>query len=155
MDNHLLRELRRQHAEDLKIYRSAHLEGRNRILHWIMIPIELFSALLLITALVPPLVPTVIGLVMGMCALAIAADTTKGWACLFFHIVVVAACLVITQNLDCTQTIAMALILWTLAWGLQVGVGHWIWEKNQPNVADMGSVSLMAIFQSVLIAWSS
>ena len=50
-----------------------------------------------------------------------------------------------------------ALILWILAWTIQVGIGHWILEANQPNVAaaSIFDVSWLAMLQSVLIAWKS
>jgi len=45
--------------------------------------------------------------------------------------------------------------LWVFAWLMQVVVGHWLWEGNQPNVANVSEVSWLAMTQSVLIAWSA
>ena len=49
----------------------------------------------------------------------------------------------------------IALVVWTISWVLQVGVGHWVLEKNQPNVATIDQVSFLAVLESVLIAWKS
>ena len=41
----LVNRLRQQHVLDLEVYRSAHKDRRNRVLHWILIPVECWSLL--------------------------------------------------------------------------------------------------------------
>lgn len=40
-----------------------------------------------------------------------------------------------------------------LAWGIQVGVGHWMVERNQPGMAS--NLTLTATLTSVLLAWDA
>lgn len=249
-----IQHLRRQHLDDLILYRTAHQDVRNRVLHWIMIPIECWSALgsvhlicmsgalimvninniLLLPTKndissdtsydIPPVesswtsipknvvfifgsilssIPAFVTMALGVLALfissathssttarfrfrnnsnytittAISAASIAARLCLVFH----ACCawsfywilpppypanLGYPMSIDSTiqkseyrQQLRDFLIVivtaWSVSWIVQVGVGHWMWERNQPNVANIQHVSLLAMCQSVLIAWSS
>ena len=147
--------LRRQHKYDLIVYRSAHQLWENRFLHWLLIPVECWSVFLVAYALLPPWLPFLVATLLGVMALWIAADPKIGGACLVFHIVVIVSCRATSRFLEAWETLSVAAIAWIISWALQVGVGHWLWEKNDPNVANIKSVSWLAMCQSVLIAWSS
>lgn len=158
----VLKNMRQQHLIDLQVYRMAHLEWRNRALHWFLIPIECWSALLLSMALLSPLVTVLLGLVLGVLSLMIATDPVRGGCCLVFHVLAIALCFLVSDSIVETGHMSrrfwlclIAAIFWIIAWVLQVGVGHWMWERNQPNVANINTVSYLAMCQSVLIAWSS
>lgn len=150
-----LDELRRQHHVDLKIYRSAHQEWRNRMLHWLLIPIECGSALMLGAIVLPFELIALVGIGLGTMSLVLAESRVVGCACWCFHALALVACRQTLLSVGTNGALFVALVAWTLSWALQVGIGHWILEKNQPNVADMGTVSYLAMVQSVLIAWSS
>lgn len=147
--------LQQQHQRDLKVYRVAHQNYRNRILHWFLVPVECWTFFLLVSSVLPPLICFVAGMVLGILAIVIAYDGVIGWACLFFHLFVVATCHTTSAALGTFQAIILALFTWTFAWTFQVGIGHMLWEKNEPNVANVKSVSILSMCQSVLIAWSS
>ena len=120
-----------------------------------MIPLEYGSFSLFLGSLVPDVVAASVGFGIGLLALVLSMNKRVGWACLLFHILVVFVCNMLVQTLGQFATILLALLAWSLAWILQVGVGHWVWEKNQPNVASPDSVSMLSVCESVLIAWSS
>jgi uncharacterized membrane protein YGL010W len=153
----LRRDLQRQHSKDLQLYQSAHRDWRNRVLHWILIPVECWSALLFSMILAPSAsVTIVIGLALGCISLWIATKHWVGVTCFIFHGVAVWSCFQIVQSCGRLQALSIAGGSWTIAWMLQVGVGHWMWEQNQPNIANNNKeVSYLAMCQSVLIAWSS
>lgn len=151
----IFRRLEAQHRSDLKVYRSAHKDHRNRALHWLMIPLEYASFSLVLASLLPDGIATLIGVGNGLLAVGISTDKVVGRACFMFHILVVLVCTAIVYNSDLISTMTVALTVWSLAWALQVCVGHWFWEKNQPNLADGSPVSILSMCQSVLIAWSS
>jgi hypothetical protein len=44
-----------------------------------------------------------------------------------------------------------AAALWTVSWALQVGVGHWLLERNRPSMTT--KLSLNSILLSVPLAW--
>jgi uncharacterized membrane protein YGL010W len=48
-----------------------------------------------------------------------------------------------------------AVVCWTVAWVIQVGIGHYYLERNEPNIANMSDVSFLSMVLSVLISWSS
>ena len=151
----LVEKLKRRHVIDLKIYRLAHCHPFNRFLHWILIPIECWSALLLCALIFPKSLTVLIGIALGALSLILSTNTIVGMATFLFHV----ASLVLIhqiQEMYCPmEAFGIATTAWTLAWALQVGVGHWMIEKNQPNVANVQNVSYLALVQSVLIAWSS
>jgi uncharacterized membrane protein YGL010W len=164
-----LESLCKQHEIDLEIYRGAHTEWRNRILHWILIPVEAFSFLLFLTVALSigtrrqkdgleSLIMKAIGWTTGLVSLVITTgldNLSIGTASLFFHLAAVAVCDKLVRENGPWKAIVIGASSWTIAWSLQVGVGHWILENNQPNVANMNEVSWLAMTQSVLIAWSS
>lgn len=161
------------------------------MLHKVMIPLETFSFLLCLAAMLrqfsyflstretmakimvyfPITVDAMflsLGWSIGLTSLAVADTENRllvGSASLVFH---VAACSLALRLVKVTTPVSpssssqpshfpfiIALCLWSIAWALQVGIGHWIWEGNQPNVANMEDVSWLAMTQSVLISWSS
>jgi heme/copper-type cytochrome/quinol oxidase subunit 2 len=82
------------------------------------------------------------------------------WLTLTFHIVMAWSfrreIIYQQQQQQQQRRFVKALVAWIIAWMLQVGVGHWMWEGNQPNVAaHPNDVSYLAMCTSVLIAWSS
>jgi uncharacterized membrane protein YGL010W len=168
----ILQSLSKQHELDLEIYQRAHAEWRNRLLHSILIPVEALSFLLFLTIAVSiltrrqghkdgegleSLIMKAIGWTTGLVSLAITGSDkiSIGTASLLFHLAAVAVCDKLVRAKGPWKAFVIGTLSWTIAWSLQVGVGHWILEHNQPNVANMNEVSWLAMTQSVLIAWSS
>jgi uncharacterized membrane protein YGL010W len=155
--------LQAQHAADLRIYRGAHTDRYNRAMHWILIPVETTSFLLLTCTLLRSLhiphsdiVVASIGWTLGLVAVSITSHRLVGLACLIGHVGAAAWVNQTVRRFSSRKTLwVLGIVAWTLAWALQVGLGHWIWEGNNPNVANMSQVSWLALTQSVLIAWSS
>jgi hypothetical protein len=98
-----------------------------------------------------------IGWTTGLVSLAITGPDkiSIGTASLLFHLAAVAACDKLVREKGPWKAFMIGASSWTIAWSLQVGVGHWLLEHNQPNVANINEVSWLAMTQSVLIAWSS
>lgn len=162
----MLQQLQEQHHIDLEVYQAQHQDVRNRALHWLLIPIETASflvalACLLSVASVKQYLWISTGSILrsicwclGLTALLIAKECRIGLAACLFHILVCEGILALLRRFGLTTSAAWSFCGWILAWTLQVGVGHWILEQNQPNVANLSSVSWLAVTQSVLIAWS-
>lgn len=157
--------LRRQHEIDLAIYRAAHTEWHNRVVHWILIPVEtasfLFgcSAILDTTGSSQSKIFPIIGWFLGLLSLLLAGPNHVmiGLAACLFHVVIGT---VSTRLSGAKQKkvllIVTITIVWTIAWSLQVGVGHNLLEGNQPNlIANMQQVSYLSMATSVLVAWKS
>jgi uncharacterized membrane protein YGL010W len=53
-----------------------------------------------------------------------------------------------------TPVFCFTICLWIASWSLQIVIGHGYLERNQPNFVQ-DSVSLLAVLQSILIAWKS
>jgi uncharacterized membrane protein YGL010W len=140
--------LGRQHEVDLIVYRSAHQLWKNRALHWVLIPVECWSLFLVAYALLPPWIPFLVAIFLGVMAFWLALYPKIGFACLVFHIMVIGSCSTIIEHWKTWETLSLASIAWIFSWTVQVGVGHWLWEKNDPNVANMASVSWLAMCQS-------
>jgi phage-related holin len=148
------------------------------MLHWILIPVETVSFLLLLTVAVSitcsrfgqkyrygrrsleSWVMNAIGWTTGLVSLAITSgvDNDKvsiGTASLVFHLAAVAVCDKLVREQGAWKAMVIAACSWTIAGSLQVGMGHWMLEDNQPSVANLNEVSWLAMTQSVLISWSS
>lgn len=183
----VIRHLHEQHTVDLKVYRSAHREWKNRVLHWYLIPVECWAALLFLWILVTfltnemdsssmlqrhhhytsstvlvssvlRLVPKYTTILLGLLSLVIATNSWIGLATFLYHIAVLWSCEALMDRCDqgyLWLATGIAGVAWTLAWAVQVGVGHLVFERNLPNVANIQQVSYLAMCQSVLIAWSS
>lgn len=173
MFSNALQSLSKQHEIDLEIYQRAHTEWKNRLLHSILIPVEAFSFLLFLAVALSivgtrrqtkdagkrnkSLIMQAIGWTTGLVSLAITGfdNVSIGTASLLFHLAAVAVCDKLVREKGTWRASVIAASSWTIAWSLQVGVGHWLFENNQPNIANMNEVSWLAMTQSVLIAWSS
>lgn len=146
-----IEKLRHQHIKDLELYQLSHGEWRNRWIHYFMIPIECFAF---------QLACTLIGLRWigyGQSVLSIQISTRPSltWSSGLYHIFSVWIAHHMVTVLSAYSVMLIALILWCFAWTVQVGLGHWICERNQPNVANIAEVSYLAMLTSTLIAWSS
>lgn len=162
-----IRRLQEQHSKDLIIFRSRHSEIRNRALHWILIPVEVFSFFLFLAALIAfvsstgkvnvseALLLQSVGWTIGIISILVSENNFfAATASLTYHVLVARTCGALVRKRGVAKTFQLSAITWSLAWLIQVGIGHWILEGNQPNVATMEQVSFLAMTQSVLIAWS-
>ena len=150
-----LQRLQHQHMKDLTIYRACHKDFRNRALHWMMIPTECWSALLILTVVFPSWIGVGAGVVLGCLSLGIATKPAIGFLSFLFHLAAIWSCAAMMTTWGRQVAFTVALMAWNIAWLLQVCVGHWMLEGNQPNVSNLKTVSFLAMIQSVLIAWSS
>ena len=153
-----LQYLHRQHTVDLRVYHEAHRVLANRAIHWIMIPVECGSLFWILALMILPKMFRLlwcVGLFMGGLSLFLARNKAVGIACLLFHLGTVQGCIWLNQYFEPWECLVWASVAWTMAWFFQVCIGHWVIEGNQPNVANMESISVLAVCQSVLIAWST
>jgi hypothetical protein len=162
-----------QHQFDLRLYQSSHQVLKNRWLHKLLIPIESFAAFLFVTAAFRTilrlshlqlhlLMVLCLGFTMGMISLAI-SPVSHAWTGIATFVFMTASpwisCIVVKDQENhhhkAWRTMAVALAAWILASSLQVTVGHWLWEDNQPDVLSSGLVSWLSLTHSVQIAWSA
>lgn len=152
--------LHTQHAEDLHSYRSSHRHLTNRHIHWVMVPLECWSLFSMISLFIPMPLALCVGVLLGSVSVTLATHRGLrgvGAVCFLFHIGTVFSCEWILNELEDPKYVAfLASSAWTVAWFLQVCIGHWVIERNQPTIADSkSSVSPLAMLFSVLIVWSS
>jgi len=144
-----------QHQKDLEIYRRAHQEWRNRYIHYIMIPMECFAFLEFVSILAGPLCVWLVGFLMAVLSTVVTTDVAIGTLCCIF---LSTSCWLSTELIKLygmEVSLVLASVCWVVAWVVQVGIGHFLFERNKPNVANMSEVSYLAMLLSVLIAWSS
>jgi uncharacterized membrane protein YGL010W len=144
------RSLIEQHQFDLRLYQSSHQELKNRWLHKLLIPVECFAAFLFVTAVFRTilrishvqlhlLMVTCLGFTMGMISLAI-SPVDHTWTGISSFVFMTASpwisCILVKdkESHKGWRTMAVALVAWILASSLQVAVGHWLWEDNEPDV---------------------
>ena len=154
----IYRGFKSQHILDLNVYRRAHQNWYNRVLHWILIPLECWSALCFCMILLSLPIGAMISILLGIQSLFLSTKLWIGIITFLFHLWTIVTYIILRQYLadDSYILLLLILIVWVIAWTLQIVIGHWICEKNQPNIANKDdNVSYLAMCQSVLIAWSS
>ena len=147
----LLAQLRAQHEEDLLLYRQAHQDPLNRGLHWLCIPLETLAFLGAVGCACGRTYMHAWAWTLAILSLLL-SPTLVGQVAAAFH--VVAAHLLERHLYYHKQRWELLGVLWCTSWVLQVGVGHYWFEGNQPNLVN-DSVSWLALTQSVLMAWKS
>lgn len=154
---HQRQRLQQQHLNDLVIYRRNHKERRNRCIHYIMIPLECWSLMVPLSILLGNLATLFIGSFLALLSILVATTSTSGLLAASFHLLAsfTANAFVARCCHSNFTALGFSTACWTLAWATQVGIGHYVMEKNQPNVASMREVSYLAMALSVLIAWTS
>lgn len=159
----LLRSLREQHEIDLQVYRDGHQNVTNRILHWLLIPVEIITFLVLVDRLVLLLLLPLVSinqplkkkknsrllLVIQSRTIAQATNVTlgilsfflvsplpdaAGLAALCLHGLLFAIPLILPKRIKQNQlSMKRVVAAWTLSWLLQICLGHWILEGNAPT----------------------
>jgi Protein of unknown function (DUF962) len=178
----LREKLYQQHEIDLKIYRDSHQDFYNRLLHHVFIPLETvgFFALLLVLStttgvimvrqkMFPKacrdsiividriLVPTACW-TLGLLSLILSPDLVGVLALLFHGIAI--PWLLPRGRLEEDEygRYHSSMITWTMltivSWGIQIYIGHWILEHNQPTF-QQGTASALSMLTSIVIAWKS
>lgn len=150
-----MKALQAQHIKDLRIYRAAHQECRNRLIHHVMIPVECFSFQLLLRLLAGNSINKWVAWTLAILSITVASQLSAGLYSFMFHTASAWLSNWIVTSHETKTAFLIGTLCWTLAWAVQVGIGHYLFEKNSPNVANISEVSYLAMGLSVLIAWSS
>jgi uncharacterized membrane protein YGL010W len=161
--------LQNQHIADLRTYRQAHQDERNRVLHWILVPVETASFLLITATVIRyalvrariastsfhETIVSAIAWTLGLISVAIGTRLPISLACLLWHVGTAHLVNCATREQKGSLCLRSGLVAWSVAWAFQVGIGHWIWEGNRPNVSNLEDLSWLAVTESVLIAWTA
>ncbi|KAJ1620602.1 hypothetical protein T492DRAFT_1076761 [Pavlovales sp. CCMP2436] len=145
---------RRAYRGELALYRAHHASAANWCLHATCVPIEWFSVLLALSAISQAIwslqVHWPVQLVLAAYAAPLSSPTTvvTGSASLALARIVDFA----LAALPSVQTrLVVALSVWICSWLLQVPIGHWLIERNQPSMATQ--LTLNSVLLSVPLAW--
>jgi hypothetical protein len=179
----LLERLYQQHEIDLVIYRNSHRNFYNRILHHVCIPIETAGFFILIGVVAPAMRPMLLtkkrndvmigddgrilvftaSWTLGLLSLILSPDAV-GVAALLFHVRTIPwlydRCSPHHHNRHNhnhrTMMLLLLLTITTIAsWIMQIGIGHWLLEQNQPTFLVQDSTSTLSMLTSIIIAWKS
>jgi Protein of unknown function (DUF962) len=188
----LLQAIREQHAIDLVVYRNGHQDWTNRMLHWILIPIETATSLMLLDRLIVWIstrqlkfevtaneakrtnqdravdlrvrvfesgVIQAVNVTLAILSMAASPETFSGCLAAIFH----ASLAMYRPKHKSPQHFIGT--LWLISWMLQIALGHWLLEGNNPTFwrssiaalsgLDKHGVSIQAVATSVLIVWES
>jgi Protein of unknown function (DUF962) len=201
-----------QHDLDLNVYQMSHTVLCNRILHWVMVPIETLSFIILLYSLMAFLIIrllvsekqfaskdnrwnylpgfkqssltstkgmssilrhllSTVGVFLGSLSFMVSTDLV-GFFSLLVHIMPIQWILkveysILSQNFSLQRKVNLiqrhhldlmyfSAINTVVSWTLQVCVGHWILEKNNPSlISNTNLISMLAILQPIVIAWKS
>jgi len=120
-----------------------------------MIPVECFSFQLFIRGVGGTIVSSLVTVILATASKTVAIQPTIGVASFMFHITSGWFAGMIVGAYDVKTALIISVGCWAVAWAVQLGIGHYLLEKNSPNVANLREVSYLAMCVSVLIAWSS
>jgi uncharacterized membrane protein YGL010W len=170
----MFEQLQAQHHFDLKVYRSAHCDRWNILLHKTLVPLECGSALTLLwiamdlvvaridnaswLATFLKLLPRSVMLCLGVLSFVLATNRLVGFATFLFHYFVLYSSerwIKLYEDQEYSMIFPIiTLFCWVIPLILQIVIGHWILEGNSPNLANKNEVSFLATCLSVLVAWS-
>jgi len=146
-DDSMLSRLRDASLEELRFYQQHHRNRLNWWLHAIAVPVE-WSAWLIALRSVHAALPWALQFAVAALVLAATGSLALGAAQLALAS---AADLVVHRFAD--HALALAAGGWTCSWLVQVGIGHWLLERNQPGMAKQ--LTALSIFLSVGMAWDT
>jgi uncharacterized membrane protein YGL010W len=158
--------LRTAYASELNLYRRCHAHPANFALHCVCVPVEWISWLLALAQLpaVAQLSPhwpasphwllarphwlVQIALAAYTCPLNPPTSAALAGGHLALAALVDVACAVLPTV---RAQLGLALAAWLCSWLVQVPLGHWLIERNQPAMAN--GLTLNAVLLSVALAW--
>lgn len=145
--------LRRAYAAELKLYRAHHANRSNWRLHCACVPLEWLACLVALAELprVGWLRPHwLVQLGLGAYVLPLGLPTTAVLAAAQLGLAAAADAVHVSLPSADARLVA-ALVAYACSWLLQVPVGHWLLERNQPAMAT--KLTLNSVVLSVALAW--
>ena len=137
-------------SAELSFYRAHHRNRLNWWLHACAVPVEWTSWLILVR-LVAWWLPYV--LQSWIALLVLAATRSLVLAGAQIPLAALSDCAVRVCGVCGVHVLAAAAICWIVSWMVQVGIGHWLIEGNQPGLAS--SLTALSVLLSVSMAWDS
>jgi uncharacterized membrane protein YGL010W len=141
-----VRRARFAYRGELALYRAHHARAANWWLHAACVPVEWLAMLLALSAL------------SALSAVASHLPLPAHWLAqlaLAAYVAPLALARVVDLLLAALPSfqgrLVVALVAWTCSWLLQVPVGHWQIERNQPSMATQ--LTLNSVLLSVSLAW--
>uniref|UniRef100_A0A7S2U3A4 DUF962 domain-containing protein n=1 Tax=Lotharella oceanica TaxID=641309 RepID=A0A7S2U3A4_9EUKA len=143
-----------EYDKELVFYRSFHQHPVNWRIHALAVPLEWWS-FLLAAAGVHFALPWAIAL--GAAGYYLLLSSKKKFlvhisAALAQVVMAFAATRVAFEANSVRSTLLWAGIVHVLSWSLQVGIGHWFIEKNNPGMATQ--LTTNSVVLSPLLAWA-
>lgn len=136
-----------EYYRELILFQSHHINGINWFIHVVTIPMEWFGWLILISFFNLHLP---VSILIALYYMTIQSKASNFTACL--HVFLAMLVQVLIQTISSTShLIIMSLGLQFSAWILQVFVGHWIFENNNPSM--MKKLTMNSIILSILLVF--
>jgi uncharacterized membrane protein YGL010W len=146
--------LRDLYERERSIYLKSHKHPVNILLHQVTVSLEWFSMFVLLAALNPLVSFSVAlgtALYVSICSTAFNARLVGLWT------LVVAECAstLVSSSMVSSRAEAavLAVVLQAISWALQVPVGHWLIEKNNPSMAK--HFTLNSVVLSLLLSFDT
>ena len=139
--------LRAAADDELRLYRRHHLDSKNWWIHAIAVPIEWSTWLVALRVLSASSGP--LWICQSMLALLVWVATRS--------VLLGASQLSLAYGADRAVAVCgrhamtIAAITWACSWVVQVGIGHWMIERNQPGMTH--KLSFLSVLLSVSLAW--
>uniref|UniRef100_A0A7S3Z7L6 Uncharacterized protein n=1 Tax=Lotharella globosa TaxID=91324 RepID=A0A7S3Z7L6_9EUKA len=146
--------LRTEYNKELKFYLRFHQHRVNRRIHAFAVPLEWWSFLLAATA-IHNAMPWAIALGSAGYYLLLSSklNATTHIGASIAQVVMAFAATRLALLGSIRSTLLCAGTVHGISWALQVGVGHWMIEKNNPGMATQ--LTMNSIILSPLLAWAS
>jgi uncharacterized membrane protein YGL010W len=139
-------QLRSAYRQELQFYRQYHRHEVNWRMHAVLVPLE-WTAWLMLCSLVRLHWP----LALAAAAYYLLLDSKLSCAAAAAQVLFALAADRTLASLGSYGAATLAVSLQAISWTLQVGVGHWLIEKNNPAMAS--GLTWNAVALSTLMAW--
>lgn len=140
--------LRSMYEDELMLYKRHHRNGVNRMLHVVLVPMEWTSWLMMISIV---RLQWMVALTVAVYYLTLSRSASKYAACGQLISAALSSYLCNCMKSNFTNVTLLAASIQLACWIIQVLIGHYIFEQNNPSMSTR--LTLNSVVLSLLLAW--
>ena len=141
--------IQNEYQQELKLYAKYHNNYLNWLLHTICIPLEsLFFLIMICYLFQSALIVTLISIIIAVYYLMLSRPHS-----LPASISYIIMCYIASSVKTFKHVWIIAIFIETIAWSLQVFIGHYYLNRNKPSMGER--ITFNSIILSVMLSWDS
>lgn len=140
--------LDRVYATEYKIYEQHHIHQINCYIHAVTITLEWFATLNIVHHYMPVRIVT---MAMAGLHLFVSVSPCALYAAAVFLVLTIVIETALQEGIGGRNAIVLGVAVHTVSWALQVGIGHFVFDKNYPSMTK--SLSVFSVMYSLSMSY--